>query len=106
MSLISNRYDRTSNLDLSVSLSLPSPRLNPHSKDLLTLLAMLPDGLSDVELVQSKLPIDNILIHTSLAYSDEHKRLETLVPIRVYAENSATWGSHHSTSSQTFTGIT
>jgi hypothetical protein len=53
---------------------------------------MLPDGLSDVELVQSKLPIDNILgckaalICTSLAYSDEHKRLKNLVPIREYMQ--------------------
>ncbi|KAJ7914790.1 P-loop containing nucleoside triphosphate hydrolase protein [Mycena leptocephala] len=35
-SLISDGYDRTSNLDLSISLSLSSPRLNPHSKDLLS----------------------------------------------------------------------
>ncbi|KAJ7869238.1 hypothetical protein B0H13DRAFT_2280822 [Mycena leptocephala] len=91
-SLISEGYDRTSNLDLSISLSLSSPRLNPHSKDLLSLLSMLPDGLSDVELVQSKLPIDNILgckaslIRTTLAYSDEHKRLKALVPIREYMQ--------------------
>jgi hypothetical protein len=77
-SLVSDGYDRTSNLDLSISLSLSSLRLNtfPHSKDLLSLLSMLPDGLSDVELVQSKLPIDNILacksalIGTTLAYSE------------------------------------
>ncbi|KAJ7859923.1 P-loop containing nucleoside triphosphate hydrolase protein [Mycena leptocephala] len=91
-SLISDGYDRTSNLDMSISLSLSSPRLNPHSKDLLSLLSMLPDGLSDVELVQSKLPINNILgckvalICTSLAYSDEHKRLKALVPIREYMQ--------------------
>jgi hypothetical protein len=89
-SSISEGYDRTSNLDLLISLSLSSSRLNPHSKDLLSLLSMLPDGLSDVELVQSKLPIDNILgckaalIRTSLAYSDEHKQLKALVPIREY----------------------
>jgi hypothetical protein len=60
-SLISDGYDKKSNLDLSISLSLSSPRLNstPDSKSLLSLLLMLPDGLSDVELVQSKLPIDN-----------------------------------------------
>jgi hypothetical protein len=71
-------YDKLSNLDLSISLSLSSPRLDsiPHSKDLLSLLSMLPDGLSDTELVQSKLPIDNILgckaalIRTTLAYND------------------------------------
>ncbi|KAJ7817562.1 P-loop containing nucleoside triphosphate hydrolase protein, partial [Mycena leptocephala] len=91
-SLISDGYDRTSNVDLSISLSLSSPRLNLHSKDLLSLLSMLPDGLSDVELVQSKFPLDNILgckaalIHTTLVYSDEHKRLKALVPIREYMQ--------------------
>ncbi|KAJ7917620.1 hypothetical protein B0H13DRAFT_1870085 [Mycena leptocephala] len=101
-SLISDGYDRTSNLDLSISLSLSSPRLNthPHSKDLLSLLSMLPDGLSDVELVQSKLPIDNIqhckatLIRTSLAYSDDHKRLKVLVPIREYIQKIQPPGNH------------
>ncbi|KAJ7922721.1 hypothetical protein B0H13DRAFT_2408011 [Mycena leptocephala] len=99
-SLISDGYDRTSNLDLSISLSLSSPRLNPHSKDLLSLLSMLPDGLSDVELVQSKLPIDNILsckaalVGTTLAYSDEHKRLKALVPIREYMQKIQPPGDH------------
>jgi hypothetical protein len=99
-SLISDGYDRTSNLDLSISLSLSSPRLNPHSKDLLSLLSMLPDGLSDVELVQSKFPIDNILgcraalIRTTLAYSDEHKRLKVLVPIREYMQRIQPPGDH------------
>ncbi|KAJ7925763.1 P-loop containing nucleoside triphosphate hydrolase protein, partial [Mycena leptocephala] len=91
-SLISNGHDKRSNLDLSISLSLSSPRLDsfPHSQDLLSLLSMLPDGLSDVELRQSKLPIDNILgckaalIQTSLAFSDGDKRLKALVPIREY----------------------
>jgi hypothetical protein len=99
-SLISDGYDRTSNLDLSISLSLSSPRLNPHSKDLLSLLSMLPDGLSDVELVQSKFPIDNILdckaalIRTTLAYSDEHKRLKALIPIREYIQKIQPPGDH------------
>jgi hypothetical protein len=99
-SLISDGYDRTSNLDLSISLSLSSPRLNPNSKDLLSLLSMLPDGLSDIELVQSKFPLDNILgckaalICTSLAYSDEHKRLKVLVPIREYMQKIQPPGDH------------
>ncbi|KAJ7907815.1 hypothetical protein B0H13DRAFT_1879265 [Mycena leptocephala] len=99
-SSISEGYDRTSNLDLSISLSLLSSRLNPHSKLLLSLLSMLPDGLSDVELVQSKLPIDNILgckaalIRTSLAYSDEHKQLKALVPIREYMQKIQPPGDH------------
>jgi hypothetical protein len=61
---------------------------------------MLPDGLSDVELVQSKLPLDSILgckaalICTSLAYSDEHKRLKALVPIREYMQKIHPPGDH------------
>ncbi|KAJ7826960.1 hypothetical protein B0H13DRAFT_1657204, partial [Mycena leptocephala] len=99
-SLISDGYDRTSNLDLSISLSLSSPRLNPHSKDLLSLLSMLPDGLSNIELVQSKLPIENILgckaalIRTSLAYTDEHMQLKALVPIREYMQKIQPPGDH------------
>ncbi|KAJ7873712.1 hypothetical protein B0H13DRAFT_1023183, partial [Mycena leptocephala] len=92
--LISQGYDRKSNLELSISLSLSSPRLNSfiHSKDLLSILSMLPDGLSDAELVQSNLPIENILgcktalIRTALAYNDENKRLKALVPIREYMQ--------------------
>ncbi|KAJ7620734.1 hypothetical protein DFH06DRAFT_64116 [Mycena polygramma] len=91
-SVISHGWDRRSNLDLSISLSLSSPRLKafPDTQELLSLLSMLPNGLSDVELVQSKLPIDKVLgckaalIGTSLAYSDSNKRLKVLVPIREY----------------------
>ncbi|KAJ7637323.1 hypothetical protein DFH06DRAFT_1302737 [Mycena polygramma] len=91
-SMISYGWDKKSNLDLSISLSLLSPRLQPfpYSLELLSLLSMLPNGLSDVELVQSKLPIDKVLgckaalIGTSLAYSDSNKRLKLLVPIREY----------------------
>jgi hypothetical protein len=91
-SLISNGYDKRSNLDLSIALSLSSPRLSSLSqaKELLSLLSMLPDGLSDADLIQSKLPLSNILgckaalIGTSLAYSTQQKRLRVLVPIREY----------------------
>ncbi|KAJ6536758.1 hypothetical protein DFH09DRAFT_1401371 [Mycena vulgaris] len=91
-SVISDGHDKRSNLDLSISMSLSSPRITsvPHCQDLLSLLSMLPDGLSDIELVQSKLPIKDILtckaalLSTSLAYSDDHRRLKTLVPIREY----------------------
>jgi hypothetical protein len=61
---------------------------------------MLPDGLSDADLVQAKLPIDNILgckaalIRTTLAYSDEHKRLKALVPIREYMQKIKPPGYH------------
>jgi hypothetical protein len=91
-SILSDGHNATSNLELSISLSLSGHRLasSPHAQELLSLLAMLPDGLSDVELLQSELPLDNILackstlLRTALAYTDEHKRLKTLVPIQEY----------------------
>ncbi|KAF7339012.1 hypothetical protein MVEN_01977400 [Mycena venus] len=91
-SIISEGHDRRSNLDLSISLSLSSPRVtsSPNSRELLSLLGMLPDGLSDVELRQSNIPINDILsckatlLGTSLAYNDEQGRIKSLVPIREY----------------------
>ncbi|KAF8149203.1 hypothetical protein K438DRAFT_1779397 [Mycena galopus ATCC 62051] len=92
--LISEGFDKRSNLHLSISLSLSSPRMMslPESQDLLSLLSILPDGLSDLELVQSNLPIAKILackvalIRTSLAYIDDCKRIKVLVPIREYMQ--------------------
>ncbi|KAJ7480757.1 P-loop containing nucleoside triphosphate hydrolase protein [Mycena latifolia] len=94
--LLSEGHDKTSNLDLSISMSLESPRIMalPESQELLSLLSILPDGLSDTELIQSKLPIANILackaalLRTSLAYIDAQKRLKSLVPIREYVQKT------------------
>ncbi|KAJ7493526.1 hypothetical protein FB451DRAFT_1490663 [Mycena latifolia] len=88
--LLSDGHDKQSSLDASIALSLSSPRMSspPGAKDLLSLLSILPDGLSDVELIQSNLPIQEILgckatlLGTSLAYTDDSKRLRSLVPIR------------------------
>ncbi|KAJ7908200.1 hypothetical protein B0H13DRAFT_1575152, partial [Mycena leptocephala] len=91
-SLLSAGYDRKSNLDTSIRLSLSSPRITSGSKELLSLLSILPDGLSDMELIQSKLPIQDILqcravlLATSLAYQDDKKRLRSLVPIRAHIQ--------------------
>ncbi|KAJ7146595.1 hypothetical protein C8R44DRAFT_845687 [Mycena epipterygia] len=91
-SLLSDGHDRRSNLDISISISLSSPRLSSGAKDLLSLLSILPDGLSDAELLQSKLSIPNILecrsmlLGTSLAYEDDRKRLKSLVPIREHVQ--------------------
>ncbi|KAJ6603313.1 hypothetical protein DFH09DRAFT_392986 [Mycena vulgaris] len=90
-SLLSEGYDKMSNLDSSISLSLSSPRMTAGATELLSLLSILPDGLSDVELVQTNLPITNILtckavlLQTSLAYSDK-LRLKVLVPIREHIQ--------------------
>ncbi|KAJ7738554.1 hypothetical protein B0H14DRAFT_3168166 [Mycena olivaceomarginata] len=101
-SVISEGVDKRSNLDMSISLSLSSPRIQsiPHSQELLSLLAMLPDGLTDIDLIQSKLPLENILKckttlkSTTLAYSDEHKRLKVLMPIREYLQQHQPPGDH------------
>ncbi|KAJ7482645.1 hypothetical protein FB451DRAFT_1442157 [Mycena latifolia] len=93
-SLLSAGYDKGSNLELSISLSLESPRLasTPYARDVLSLLSKLPDGLADADLLQSQLPIENILacktalLQTSLAYTDDQKRLKALVPIREYMQ--------------------
>ncbi|KAJ7331322.1 hypothetical protein DFH08DRAFT_940026 [Mycena albidolilacea] len=91
-SLLSMGHDRKSNLDKSISLSLSSPRITPDSKKLLGLLSILPDGLSDAELVQSNLLIPKILscktalLATSLAYLDGNKRLRSLMPVREHIQ--------------------
>ncbi|KAK7028506.1 hypothetical protein R3P38DRAFT_2936835 [Favolaschia claudopus] len=94
-SLLSEGYDRRSSLDASIAMSLSSPRLGsvPGAMPLLQLLSILPDGLSDVELLQSNLPIADILrcktvlLSTSLAYMDDKRRIKSLVPIREYMQH-------------------
>ncbi|KAJ7916875.1 hypothetical protein B0H13DRAFT_2446285 [Mycena leptocephala] len=69
---------------IDIADNIHDPEDVNKSKILLSLLSMLPDGLSDIELVQSKLPIDNImackaaLIRTTLAYSNEKKTTEII----------------------------
>ncbi|KAK7030023.1 ATPase-AAA-core domain-containing protein, partial [Favolaschia claudopus] len=94
-SLLSVNTDRTSSLNVSISISLSSPRLlsSPDTQKLLSILSILPEGLSDTQLLQSNLPIPNLmecratLLRTALAYYDESKRLKTLVPIREYIQH-------------------
>ncbi|KAJ7479054.1 hypothetical protein FB451DRAFT_1032282 [Mycena latifolia] len=101
-SLLAEGYNKGSNLEVSISLSLDSPRLAsvPHSRDLLSLLSMLPDGLADVDLMHSNLPMDNILscktalLRTTLAYKDDQNRLKVLGPIREYIHRMLPPGAH------------
>ncbi|KAF8190679.1 hypothetical protein K438DRAFT_2141110 [Mycena galopus ATCC 62051] len=91
-SLLSVGFDRQSSLDASISLSLASPRITSGSKQLLSLLSILPNGLSEAELVQSQLGIPNILSckaalqATSLIYQDGNKRFLLLMPVREYIQ--------------------
>ncbi|KAF8214646.1 hypothetical protein K438DRAFT_1749738 [Mycena galopus ATCC 62051] len=80
-SLLSVGFDRQSSVNASINLSLSSPRITLGSKELLSLLSILPNGLSEAELVQSNLGIPNILTckaaleATSLIYRDNNQRL-------------------------------
>ncbi|KAJ7476495.1 P-loop containing nucleoside triphosphate hydrolase protein [Mycena latifolia] len=91
-SLLSAGNDRKSDLNTSITISLSSSCMSTGAKDLLSLLSILPDGLSDVELVQSKLSILDVmtckatLLSTSLAYMDDKRRLKSLVPIREHMQ--------------------
>ncbi|KAF8140921.1 hypothetical protein K438DRAFT_1879175 [Mycena galopus ATCC 62051] len=93
-SILSAGSSRGSDMDVSIRISLSSPRLisSPGAMDLLSLLAMLPDGLSDQELMGSLLPIPNVLacktvlLGTSLAYTDDRRRVRSLVPIREHMQ--------------------
>ncbi|KAJ6541015.1 hypothetical protein DFH09DRAFT_1174939 [Mycena vulgaris] len=93
--LLSEGSDKRSSLDASIRVSLSSPRMKalPGARDLLSLLAILPDGLADVELLQSSLPIQDLLgcktllLSTSLAYVDDRRRLKSLVPIREHMKH-------------------
>ncbi|KAJ7142538.1 hypothetical protein C8R44DRAFT_924127 [Mycena epipterygia] len=89
-SLLSSGHNKQLSLDASITMSLASPRMTPGAKTLLSLLSILPDGLSDIDLVQSNLPIQDLLgcrttlLRTSLAYFDDKQRLKSLMPIREY----------------------
>ncbi|KAJ7286807.1 P-loop containing nucleoside triphosphate hydrolase protein, partial [Mycena rebaudengoi] len=86
--MLSDGYDQRSSLDISIMLSLTSSRMTVGAQDLLSLVSMLPDGLTDVELVQAKLGIPDILdcksilMRTSLAFVGKDQRLKVLIPIR------------------------
>ncbi|KAJ7459341.1 P-loop containing nucleoside triphosphate hydrolase protein [Mycena latifolia] len=94
--LLSEGHDKRSNLDMSIRMSLSSPRMAafPGAQDLLSIISMLPDGISDVDLMQCRLPIHDIenckvtLIRTSLAYMDRDSRIKALVPVREYVQRA------------------
>ncbi|KAJ7458081.1 hypothetical protein FB451DRAFT_1142308 [Mycena latifolia] len=92
--LLSDGYDKKSSLDISIMLSVSSPRMNQKAQDLLSILAMLPDGLSDADLIQSQIPIPDILaakvvlVRTALAYTTDEQRVKVLVPVREYVSST------------------
>ncbi|KAJ7484882.1 hypothetical protein B0H11DRAFT_1806773, partial [Mycena galericulata] len=92
-SMLSAGQDHRSNLDASIKTSLSSPRMtrSPGALDLLSLLSILPDGISDMELLEINLPIHDVLgcktvlLATSLAFSDKGQ-IKSLVPIREHMQ--------------------
>jgi hypothetical protein len=94
IALLSAGYDKHSSLDISITLSLSSPRMlsSPNAAELLSLMSLLSDGISTLDLVQSNIPIQDIsdckttLVRTSLAYIDHAGRLKVLAPIREYIQ--------------------
>ncbi|KAF8196274.1 hypothetical protein K438DRAFT_1760443 [Mycena galopus ATCC 62051] len=95
--LIAHLVDYEGFSNASINLSLSSPRITPGSKELLSLLSILPNGLSEAELVQSHLGIPKILSckaalqATSLTYRDNNQRLMVLMPIREYFADFASF---------------
>ncbi|KAK7055496.1 AAA domain-containing protein [Favolaschia claudopus] len=89
VSLLSDGFDKATNLETSLRLSLSSPRItsSPGALQLLSVLALLPDGILDTDLRLASCPISDILhckstlIRTSLAYI-EGEKLKVLAPVR------------------------
>jgi hypothetical protein len=92
--LLSEGHNKTTSLEVSIMLSLTSPRMLalPGSKALLSLLSVLPDGISDTDLLQSNPDIPDVLaakaalLRTSLAYLNHDGQLKVLAPVREYIQ--------------------
>lgn len=97
-SLLSEGGDKQFNLDKSIMVSISSPRMEATlgARDLLSILSLLPDGMSDVyqddvglNLHQNDVVRCRItLCRTSLAYIDHSGRLKVLAPIRAFVLNN------------------
>ncbi|KAJ7767003.1 P-loop containing nucleoside triphosphate hydrolase protein [Mycena maculata] len=90
--ILSAGHDKRSNLEMSIAMSLSSPRMImfPGTRDLLGVISLLPDGLLEADLMQCSLPIADVegckraLIRTSLVYMDQERRIKALAPVREY----------------------
>lgn len=94
--VLSNGEDRRNNLEVSIELSLTSPRLQqkPGALTLLCALSLLPDGLRNDELQLATPDLQDVancslcLRKTSLAYLDGRNRIRVLAPIRAYVSTA------------------
>ncbi|KAJ6546497.1 hypothetical protein DFH09DRAFT_1171190 [Mycena vulgaris] len=89
-SLLHRTPDRRSSLDISIGISLNSPRMKavPEAFTLLSLISLLPDGIDNTQLgvifpsIAKARRALAVLWSTSLAYNDGHNRTRVLSPIR------------------------
>ncbi|KAJ7489891.1 hypothetical protein B0H11DRAFT_1044888 [Mycena galericulata] len=92
-SLLHRTPDRRSSLDISIGISLNSPRMKavPEALTLLSLISLLPDGVDNAQLgvifpsmARSSRRALATLWQTSLAYNDGNNRTRVLSPIRAH----------------------
>lgn len=79
--------ERLTNIEVSLDLSLNGPRMTPAARRLLTVLALLPDGVAHEDL-EALVPREagkaaSVLRKVGLAF-DQGNRLRVLAPIREY----------------------
>ncbi|KAJ7689934.1 hypothetical protein B0H17DRAFT_1180043 [Mycena rosella] len=95
-SLLSEGIDKLSNLDKSIMLSVSSARMasNPNALMLLSILSILPSGISSSDLEHMNLPLPDVarctstLVRSSLSYRDNDHRFKVLAPIREYVRRT------------------
>jgi len=94
-SMVEKGLDRLSNLDISVRVSLSSPRMrhDPSAAAFLSLLALLPDGMSPNTLHVCITGLSNVisvkkaistLRQNALVYEDSNGTLRILSPVRLF----------------------
>ncbi|KAJ7110639.1 P-loop containing nucleoside triphosphate hydrolase protein, partial [Mycena epipterygia] len=93
ISLLSDGYSKESNLEISLRVSLSSPRMTskPEAVQLLGLLSVLPDGASDELLTYGSadfLRHKTTLLRTSLAYIGADGRMKSLPPVREFIKKA------------------
>ncbi|KAJ7741665.1 hypothetical protein B0H16DRAFT_1564820 [Mycena metata] len=101
-SMLSQGNDKRSNLHASITGSLSSPRLSiiPGARELLSLISVVPEGLSEGELLQCNFPIRDIigckaiLLELSLAYMDDKNQLGAFLVVREYMQHFHPPGQH------------
>ncbi|KAJ7878867.1 hypothetical protein B0H14DRAFT_2567154 [Mycena olivaceomarginata] len=80
LSLLSDGYDKETNLETSLRISLSSPRMTPDALQLLGLLSILPDGVMDSDLLNSKCSILELpRCKSTLVIKNTHPPSYTLV---------------------------